>query len=167
MWRTRANMKTNFSKIKNPAVAVLLAVGLSGCAVNPDTGRVGMDTNVFSKNSMLTIGGGLVGAAVCNQLFKGHGSKEGWTAACGVGGYFLSRAFIERSNGVLESNRTGQTSRWRDPDGRQVSMTPRNTYYAGGQPCRQYETEIIVDGRPEIASGTACRNGNGTWKIQS
>lgn len=155
------------AKFRALVVASILATAVTGCAVNPQTGRVGVDTNVFSRNSVLTVGGGLVGAAVCNQLFKGHGSKEGWTAACGVGGYFLSRAFLERSNGVLESNRTGQTSQWRDPDGRQVSMTPQKTYYAGGQPCRNYETEIVVNGRPEIATGTACRRNNGTWKIQS
>ncbi len=159
--------KTNVKKFRALVVTSVLATALTGCAVNPDTGRVGVDTNVFSRDSVLTVGGGLVGAALCNQLFKGHGSKEGWTAACGVGGYFLSRAFLERSNGVLESNRTGETSQWRDPDGRQVSMTPRKTYYAGGQPCRNYETEIIVEGRPEVATGTACRRSDGTWKIQS
>lgn len=156
-----------------PGKKIILAMGImllsvaSGCAVNPDSGRVGVDTQVFNKGSVLSVGGGLLSAAICNQVFERHGSKEGWTAACGIGGYFLSRAFINRSSGVLESSETGQTTTWRDPDGRQVSMTPRRTYYEGEQPCREYETEVIIDGRPEIAVGRACRRGDGSWQIQS
>ncbi len=149
------------------AVLTLAIVVATGCAVNPDSGRVGMDTRVFNKSSVLSVGGGLLSAAICNQVFERHGSKEGWTAACGIGGYFLSRAFIDRSSGILENSRTDETTKWRDPDGRQVSMTPRRTYYNGDQPCREYETEVIIDGRPEIAVGRACRSGDGTWRIQS
>jgi len=149
------------------AGAVAFALVASGCAVNPDTGRVGMDTRVFNKESIAAVGGTLAGAAICNQLFKGHGSKEGWTAACGIGGYFLSRAFLERSSGVLEANRSGQRSTWRDPDGREVAMTPTRTYYQNDRPCREYETEVFIDGRREVATGRACRRGDGTWQIQS
>ena len=161
----------NLTKSRTPKViasilfALCGAVALTGCAVNPQTGQLGVDTKIFNRESVGSIGGGLLGAAVCNQLFKGHGSKEGWTAACGLGGYFLSRSFIQKSNGVLERNRTGQTSTWTDPDGRRVSMTPQQTYYSNNLPCRKYETEIVVDGRPEIATGTACRRADGSWKI--
>jgi|GEM_PF-2039886 len=147
--------------------ALLVLTLLSGCAVNPDTGRIGADTSVFNRSSVLSVGGGLLSAALCNQVFERHGSKEGWTAACGIGGYFLSRAFLERSSGVLENSRSGQTTTWNDPDGRQVSMTPKRTYYEDDRPCREYETEVIIDGQPEIATGRACRSGDGTWRIQS
>jgi len=145
----------------------LLVAGLSACAVNPDSGRIGTDSNVFNRSSVLSVGGGLLSAALCNKVFERHGSKEGWTAACGIGGYFLSRAFLERSSGVLENSRSGQTTTWQDPDGRQVSMTPKRTYYDNDRPCREYETEVIIDGRPEIATGRACRSSDGTWRIQS
>lgn len=145
----------------------IVAISSASCAVNPNTGKVGADPNVFNKDSILSLGGGLLGAAVCNQIFKGHGSRAGWTAACGVGGYFLSKAFLNRSNKVLETNRVGQTSTWSDPDGYPVSMTPTRTYYTGSTPCREYRTTIEIDGQTEVATGTACRQADGTWRIQT
>ena len=77
---------------------------MSGCVAGPD-GRVRPDSSVFSREGTLPVATGLVGALVCNQLFKGHGSKEGWTAVCGIGGYFLGRSFTVQSNDVLETMR--------------------------------------------------------------
>lgn len=36
----------------------------------------------------------------------------------------------------------------------------------GGADCREFEETIIIDGRPERAHGRACRESDGTWKIQ-
>jgi hypothetical protein len=144
-----------------------LVITIGGCAVNPNTGQVGADPNVVNKESVLSVGGGLLGAAVCNYLFKGHGSRDGWTAACGVGGYFLSKSFVQRSNQVLEHNRVGQTAEWTDPDGQAVSMTPTRTYSNSTGPCRDYRTTVEINGETEIATGTACRQSDGTWRIQS
>jgi len=150
-----------------PLGILLVTTVLASCAVNPNTGKVGADPGVFNRESMLSVGGGVLGAVICNQLFKGHGSKEGWTAACGIGGYFLSKSFVQRSSQILETNRVGQTTSWVDPDGRQVSMTPTRTYYSGSAPCREYRTSVEIDGQTEIATGIACRQADGTWRIQS
>lgn len=164
------HFKSTIKHIATRIVYVLGAISIvlsAGCAVNPDSGRVGMDTKVFNSGNVLSVGGGLLSAAICNQVFKRHGSKEGWTAACGIGGYFLSRAFVERSSGVLEKSPTGKTTTWKDPDGRQVSMTPKRTWYRDGEPCREYETEVLIDGQPELAVGSACRMSDGSWRIES
>lgn len=144
-----------------------LAIVFAGCAVNPNTGRVGADPKVFNKESVGSLGGGLLGAVICNQLFEGHGSRAGWTAACGVGGYFLSKSFLTRSSAAFENNRVGQTSNWVDPDGRAVSVTPTRTYYEASAPCREYRTTVEIDGQTEVGTGTACRQSDGTWRIQS
>ncbi len=36
---------------------------------------------------------------------------------------------------------------------------------ASGLPCRTYRTTVVVDGQPQTATGTACREADGTWRI--
>jgi surface antigen len=151
--------------MKKIVTLILPAVLLSGC-VTDQYGRVRPDPNVFSGEAFASLGTGLVGALICNKLFKGHGSREGWTAACGIGGYFVGRAFYQQSNQVLERNTVGQTSTWTDPDGRTVSMQPTRTFYQGSVPCRDYRTTVEINGQTEILTGTACRQPDGTWRAQ-
>lgn len=145
---------------------LVLTVSLTACVTGTD-GRVRPDPQVFGKDSVVSLGSGLVGALVCNQLFEGHGSRDGWTAACGLGGYFLGRSFTRQSNTVLERNPIGQSASWQDPDGRNVTMTPTKTYYDGSTPCREYRTTVEIHGQTEILTGTACRQTDGTWRSVS
>lgn len=147
------------------ALALSLAT-LTACAVTPD-GRVGVDPEVFGKDKIIPLGGGILGAVVCNKLFDGHGSKDGWTAACGAAGYFASTAFVKRHNTALEGNQIGQTTRWSDPDGKQHSVTPVKTYYEGNVPCRDFRQTVEIEGQTEIMEGKACRQSDGTWKLVS
>ncbi|MGH1540949.1 MAG: RT0821/Lpp0805 family surface protein [Arenicella sp.] len=144
------------------ALASLSIIG--GCAVDQN-GRVGPDGQVFNKETILPLGGGLLGAAVCNRLFKGHGSRKGWTAACGAAGYLVSTSFVRRSSEAFESNKTGQTSSWKDPDGKQYSVTPTKTYYQDERPCREFRQTVEINGQTEILTGDACRQNDGTWKV--
>ena len=68
----------------------------------------------------------------------------------------------------LEYTRTGTTTRWRNPDsGRSGTITPTDTWQtSSGRYCREFETTIDVDGWPEEAYGTACRQPDGSWEIQ-
>lgn len=36
---------------------------------------------------------------------------------------------------------------------------------ASGLPCRTYRTTVVIDGQPETATGTACREPDGSWRI--
>jgi hypothetical protein len=36
---------------------------------------------------------------------------------------------------------------------------------ASGLPCRTYRTTVVVDAEPQTATGTACREADGTWRI--
>ena len=38
------------------------------------------------------------------------------------------------------------------------------TYYVRDQPCREYTTDVIIDGRPQQMRGKACRQSDGTWR---
>ena len=143
---------------------LLVASSLAACAVSPD-GRVVPDGRVFNKESTIPLGGGLLGAVVCNKLFKGHGSKDGWTAACGAAGYFASKAFVVQHNKALENNRVGQTTSWADPDGSNHTLTPTNTYNENSRPCRDFRQTVEINGQTEIMTGKACRQNDGSWKL--
>lgn len=147
-------------------ILLVLASSLAACAVSPD-GRVVPDGRVFNKENTIPLGAGLLGAVVCNKLFDGHGSKDGWTAACGAAGYFASKAFVAQHNGALENNRIGQTTAWEDPDGSNHTLTPIRTYNDDSRPCRDFRQTVEIDGKTEILTGKACRQNDGSWKLIS
>ena len=148
-------------------------------AVLTITGAIGCTTGAGPKEGAGTllgaVGGGLAGAQF------GKGSGQMWAVGIGT----LAGALLGREVGVsldradrqymeqtaqqsLESNRSNQTSRWRNPDsGNQGSFTPTETYYTGdNRPCREYQQTVTIGGRPEQVYGTACREADGSWRIR-
>jgi surface antigen len=69
---------------------------------------------------------------------------------------------------ALEQAPAGQSVAWTNPDGGQYRVTPVRTYEAGdGRYCREYQTSAIIGGRKEKVYGTACRQPDGSWQVQS
>ncbi|MDA3920674.1 MAG: RT0821/Lpp0805 family surface protein [Salinisphaera sp.] len=144
--------------------AVVLAVSsISGCAnwSNSDTGTVvggaaggALGSQIGGKGAgrtIATVVGTLAGAALGNR----------------VGGHFDNRDRNQLGS-ALESNQTGSTSSWTNPDtNNNYSVTPTRTYEQGNQPCRNFTMNANVNGKPEKVNGTACRQPDGTWKVQS
>ena len=65
---------------------------------------------------------------------------------------------------ALENGRSGQAVAWKNPDsGRYGSIVPGPAYQSNGMQCRPYTHTIYIDGRPQVARGSACRNPDGTW----
>jgi surface antigen len=95
--------------------------------------------------------GGLIGGAIGNHLDQ----KDKQLAA-------------ENAQRTLETARTGNTTIWHNPDnGHSGTFTPTRTYQtSSGQYCRQYTQSIDIDGEQHQAYGTACREPDGSWKIQ-
>ena len=63
----------------------------------------------------------------------------------------------------------GQQVAWRNPDnGNQGTVTPirEGNDTSTGAYCREYQQTVTVNGRTEQAYGTACRQPDGSWKIQ-
>lgn len=143
------------------AVAMCISlVGLTACEANKQTG------------------GGILGGVAGGILGSQFGSGSGKTAAtiagvligAGVGSYIGKRmddADRAEMSRTLEYNKTGRPNTWRNPDtGTQYEVTPTSTYrQESGRYCREYTTEIWVDGQKETAYGTACRQPDGRWKI--
>ena len=149
-------------------VAVVAALALAGC-------------ENAGKNET---GGTLIGAAVGGLVGAQFGSGTGKIIAATLGvlagawaggelGKFLDEVDREKMQKTaqtsLENNRTGQSASWSNPDnGNSGTVTPTKTYQtASGQNCREYQQTVTVGGKTEEAWGTACRQPDGTWKIQN
>lgn len=66
-----------------------------------------------------------------------------------------------------ENVRTGVPSTWRNPDtGHEYEITPTETYETPSSPCLESVLEAMIGGGPETVYGTACRQPDGSWKMQ-
>lgn len=151
--------------IRIVSLSCVLALG-AGCA-----------TNNYGRNEQAgMIIGGALGGLLGAQAPGRHGDWR--TAAIIVGS--LAGAAIGGSIGrsmddldrmktaqTLEAVRTGVPSTWRNPDtGNQYSVTPTRTYEQGTGPCREYTINAIIGGKQEVVYGTACRQPDGSWRVQ-
>jgi len=153
----------------------LLAAGLAFAQAAPARAECAVD----STEGVL---GGLAGAALGGFLGSKIGSGSGKTAAtiggALLGGFAGNQAarnltcqdqsyMYDTTQSSLERYPSGQSATWRNPDsGHWGTVTPVSTYQGeGGRNCREFEQTIYIDGQPEQATGTACRQGDGTWKI--
>jgi surface antigen len=152
-------------------VAVIgLAGMLAACAGSPD----GMGPG--PKENTGTLLGALGGAAIGSQFGGGAGGHvAGALIGAGVGALIGNRigaslddedkrrayaAEIE----ALDRGQSGAPVAWRNPDsGRYGSVVPGPAYVDRGRNCRAYTETIYIDGRPQTARGTACRNPDGSW----
>lgn len=148
--------------------ALVLAVSLVGCQSMQDS----------PKQTMGTLVGAGLGALAGSQVGSGKGQMAAIAAGTLLGawagsevGASLDRAdrmYMENNTqSALESNPTGVTSTWQNPDsGHSGTTTPVQTYRtAQGMDCREFENTVTVDGRTETATGRACRQADGTWKL--
>ena len=152
-------------------VSAIAAIGLAlaACAGDPESGR-------GPKENTGTLLGGLAGAAIGSQFgggTSGHiaGALIGATAGALIGnriGASLDdedkrRAYAAEME-ALERGPSGAPVGWRNPDsGRYGSVVPGPAYVQSGRNCRAYTETIYIEGRPQTARGTACRNPDGTW----
>ena len=156
------------NKIVAAAIAGFLLLGLTACGGN----------QYGTKQTGGAVLGGVVGGLLGSQVGSGKGRLAA-TAAGAVLGVFLGSELgksldkadriqaRQTANAAFENNQAGQTSTWSNPDsGHSGSVTPTKTVYtSGNEPCRDYETTVNIVGRTETATGRACRQPDGTWKI--
>jgi surface antigen len=154
-------------QFKAVSVAVLVTFGLAACE--------GAGPKQQGGTVVGAIAGGLLGSTI--------GKGSGQVAAIGIGAILggiigsevgksldrADRAYMQRTTQEsLETGRTGSTSSRRNPDsGHGGTVTPQRTYETAQGPCREYQQTVTIDGRTERAYGTACRQADGSWKIQN
>jgi surface antigen len=153
------------------AAALLIAFPTVSCTSLAET------TRENPKAVLGSLGGAVAGAGIAAIA----GGSTGWIVAAGLAGGLLGGAIGKRLDNkdkqmaaeaaarAFESNRTGQAATWKNPDsGHSGTVTPTKTYQAAnGQYCREYRQEIVVGGEKQQAYGTACRQPDGSWQIES
>lgn len=159
----------SFQMITAAVVACAAALTLAGCAGDPVTGT-------GPRENTGTLLGAVAGAAIGSQF----GGNTGARVAAGVAGAAIGgllgnrigaalddedrRLAYEAQMEALETGRSGAPRSWRNPDsGRYGTIVPGAAYDRGGMQCRPFTHTIYIDGQPQAARGTACRNPDGTW----
>lgn len=153
-------------QIMAAAVAVLMLAGCAGNGPGPKQ-----------------VIGGVLGAAGGGAAGAQFGSGDGQLLATGAGAVLgaligsevgksldrMDKMYMSRTTQkTLEKAPTGNTNGWRNPDsGNRGSITPTETYQtASGRYCREFQQTIVVGGESQKAYGTACRQPDGSWKVQ-
>ena len=134
------------------------------------------DGRVTKKDVGMVVGGaagGAAGAAIWgnNPSSAILGTILGVVVGAAAGGYLGSMwDDYDRKHAAyaLEHNPANTPTQWKNPDtGRQYEFQPTRTYTEGNTPCREFTQTIYIDGRKETGKGTACRQPDGTWRINA
>ncbi len=161
---TRSPLRTTLS-----AGVLASAMVLSGCAAD-------------GSNQSETLGT-LLGAAAGAWAGSSIGSGDGQIVATAAGTMLGAVIGNKVGRGMDELDRMkaydaqqyaysapiGEAIVWNNPgSGNYGNVKPvRDGYTNSGRYCREFQTEVTVDGRQENGYGTACRQENGSWKIVS
>ena len=134
----------------------------------PGTGVWAPKPVTFGKKAQI---GAVVGTAL--GTYVGRGQDPLTIAALAVGGLVLGHetgAMFDKIDqmyattllrGALMQNAAGQTSTWRSPD---KPITVSATPLTDGM-CREFVTEVTVNGEMKRVRGTACRV-QGEWNLK-
>src|SRR6202035_6085337 len=143
----------------------LIGVSLAACSANSGpkeaggtaagAGAGGVIGNAIGGSTGNRLAGTLVGAAIGGFLGNRIGAS--------LDDEDQRRAYDAQMQ-PLEAGPSGAPVAWRNPaSGRYGNVVPGPAYQANGATCRQYTHTVYVDGTPQSARGTACRNPDGTW----
>jgi len=149
--------------LKTMIVIGLSGLALAGCQNGPKQG--------FGQ-----VAGGLTGGLIGSQFGSGSG-KLAATALGAVVGTMVGgeigrqldeadqRALYDAQYNALEYGNAGTPVAWKNPDsGHYGEVVPGPGYKVNAHNCRDYTDTIFIDGQPQVARGTACRQPDGTWK---
>ena len=132
------------SALKLAAVA-LMGLSLAACAGSRDGIEPGPKENT----------GTLLGRLIGNRISAALDDED------------RERAYTAQMD-ALERGQSGAPVPWRNPDsGRYGTVVPGPVYVENDRNCRSYTHTIFIDGRPQTARGSACRNPDGSWTALS
>ncbi|HZL31998.1 MAG TPA: RT0821/Lpp0805 family surface protein [Pseudolabrys sp.] len=156
------------SVIKFAAIAAI-GLSLAACAGTPD-GRGPRENSgtLIGAGSGAVLGAAVAGGGTGNRVAGGViGAALGAIIGNRIGAALdeedKQRAYAAQE-AALERGEPGAPMSWRNPDsGRYGTIVPGPRYIEAGHNCRSFTHTIYIDGRPQTARGTACRNPDGTW----
>jgi surface antigen len=151
------------------AIFATIGLSLAACAGDPESGR-------GPRENTGTLLGALGGALIGSQFGGGTGGHvAGALVGAGLGALIGNRIGAAMDDedkrrayaaqmAALNDGAPGAPVSWRNPDsGRYGTVVPGPAYTDAGRNCRSFTHTIYIDGRPQTARGTACRNPDGSW----
>jgi surface antigen len=159
--------------LNRTSIALLLVVTVA----TPSCTQLTQGVENNPKAVLGALGGAALGGGIAALAGGGTGAIVGATLGGALLGGFVGNRLDARDKQMasqaaqqaFENSQAGQPTVWNNPDsGNSGSITPTRTYeLANGTYCRQYQQTITIGGEPQQSYGTACRQPDGTWKIQS
>jgi surface antigen len=125
-----------------------------------------------------TMAGAIIGGVIGHQIGGGSGKAIATVVGAVAGGLMGSevgrvydklnaeeqRVHTSTLSNTIQTSRIGEGNQWYNPEtghsGR-VIITEQEGY------CREYQQTIVIGGQEQQAYGTACRQPDGSWKIQN
>ncbi len=132
------------------------------------------DQSGFTRSDIGSVVGGILGGILGSNIGKGKGKTLATIAGVIVGasignniGSSMDDADRYCAGQALGRAQDNQTVAWTNPDThREYTVTPERSYTRdNGRQCRNYTSTVIIDGRQEQATGTACKDHSGNWQI--
>lgn len=138
-----------------------MSLALAGCA-----------STAGPKEGFGTVVGAATGAAIGGLATGSTGGALVGALAGGMAGNVIGadldaadrRAAMEAEYRALEYGRTGTPVQWRGRGGRYGDVVAGAQYRVNDYSCRDYTHTIYIDGKPQVARGTACRESDGNWR---
>lgn len=146
------------------AAAGLAASLLAGCASDPTAGQ---------KATLGTLAGAVGGAAIGSAFGAGSGKVAAIAAGALIGGFLgnqIGKSMDEADQqyyaaAQYQAFESGSPAQWQNPQsGKYGDIRPGASYQVNQQFCREYTSTVYIDGQPQVARGTACRQPDGTWR---
>ncbi|WP_026380595.1 glycine zipper 2TM domain-containing protein [Afifella pfennigii] len=150
------------------AGALVGALILAGCQSQP--GAMG------GREVIGTAGGALAGGIIGSQFGSGSGQVAATAIGALAGGLIGNRVgasldeqarqqALAAEYRALEYGQPGRPVEWRATSGNYYGeIVPGQVYQVNSVDCRDYAHTIYIDGTPQVARGTACRQADGTWR---
>ncbi|MDH5772502.1 MAG: RT0821/Lpp0805 family surface protein [Rhodospirillaceae bacterium] len=150
-------------------IIVLLGASLLGACANNESG----------SRKAGTIIGGVLGGIIGSKMGGGSGRAASIALGAGLGavlGDEIARRLTERDremaqatlDDTLENGEPDKNSGWSNPEsGNSGTAKAGETYEQAktGADCRDFETTVFTDDGESTATGTACRNEDGSWQV--
>ena len=161
---------------RNIVSSLVIATALSlMLPAAPAHAQTTCDRGLFTSQNIGTVLGAAAGGLLGSQF--GGGSGKTIMTILGVigGGYAGNQIGAGMDQGdrgcyaqTLDRAPAGQTVAWHNPDNnRDYRVTPKRDFKRHGRRCREVTTEVMIDGQPQNAEGTACRQKDGSWKFEN
>jgi surface antigen len=136
----------------------------------------GIDLGNCNRKLIAAALGGATGGLVGAQIGDGRGQLAATAAGTLIGallGLEVGRKLDEMDRAcagqVFEHAANNETIRWNSPaDNTEVAITPKQGFQdVSGRYCREYQSTAMVAGKLQQTYGTACRQPDGSWKLES